>query len=88
MHDLKKNRLQVYSDLEIRIFKELSFSLFGSYSAMHDQLNLPRGEASLEEILLRRRELESNYRYYFSVGLRYRFGSIYSNVVNPRFGID
>jgi len=41
--------------------------------------------ASLEEILLRRRELETSYYYYFSIGLSYTFGSIYNNVVNPRF---
>ncbi len=88
LHDFSKSRLRVYSDLEIKIFKGLSFSLFGRYTAIHDQLNLPRGEATIEEILLRRRELESNYRYFFYVGLRYKFGSIYSNVVNPRFGFD
>ena len=88
LHDLTKNRLRVYSNLDIRIFKGLSFSLFGIYSAIHDQLNLPKGEATLEEILLRRRELESNYMYSFSIGLSYKFGSIYSNVVNPRFGYD
>ncbi len=88
LHDLSKSRLKFYSDLEVQLFKGLFLSLFGNYSALHDQINLPKGEASLEEILLRRRELESNYRYFFSVGFRYKFGSIYSNVVNPRFGYD
>ncbi len=37
-------------------------------------------------MLLRIRQLETNYRYFGSVGLRYTFGSIYNNVVNPRFG--
>lgn len=52
----------------------------------HDQLNLPKGDASLDEILLRRRELATDYDYHISIGLSYTFGSVYSNVVNPRFG--
>jgi hypothetical protein len=41
---------------------------------------------SLEEVLLQRRQLETGYSYFFSVGLSYTFGSIFTNVVNPRFG--
>jgi len=47
---------------------------------------LAKGEASLEEILLRRKELATEYEYSLSIGLSFTFGSIYSNVVNPRFG--
>ena len=43
-------------------------------------------DASLDEILLRLRELETTYSYRFSVGISYTFGSTQSNVVNPRFG--
>jgi hypothetical protein len=42
--------------------------------------------ASLEDVLLMRKQLATSYEYYFSIGLSYTFGSIYSNVVNPRFG--
>ena len=38
-----------------------------------------------EEILLRQRELGTEFRYWLSFGLSYRFGSIYNNAVNPRF---
>ncbi len=86
LHDFHKNRLIIFSHLGLRIFKGLSLSLFGSYSAIHDQLNLSKAKTTLEEILLQRKELESNYRYSLSVGFTYKFGSIYSNVVNPRFG--
>jgi len=50
-----------------------------------DQINLRVGEATDEEILLRQRELGTDFRYGFSFGLTYRFGSIYNNAVNPRF---
>jgi len=66
--------------------KGLRFNLGGGASLIHDQINLPKGGATDEEILLKRKELETNYRYYFHMGLSYTFGSIYNNVVNPRFG--
>jgi hypothetical protein len=53
---------------------------------IHNQLNLPKGGADLEEILLRRRQLETNYEAGLSFGFRYRLGSIFNNVVNPRLG--
>lgn len=85
-HDLKYNRLMISGELNLRIFKGLSLSVNGRYSKVRDQLNLAAGEASLEELLLRRKELLSGYRYNLSVGLSYSFGSVYSSVVNPRFG--
>lgn len=85
-HDFNKNSLDFFTELSLRLFKGLRLSLYGGYSAIHDQLSLPAGGATQEEILLRRRELATTYRYFFSVGFSYTFGSIYSNVVNPRFG--
>jgi len=58
-------------------------------SIIHDQLSIAKGVgASLEEVLLRRKQLETNYNYYLSIGLSYTFGSIFTNVVNPRFGSE
>jgi hypothetical protein len=85
-HDFRKNSLDVFSELSLRLFKGLRLSLWGGYAAIHDQLSLPSEGATQEEVLLRRRELATTYRYFFSVGFSYTFGSIYSNVVNPRFG--
>jgi len=85
-HDLTKNHLSLYSSVSLKLWKGLSFDVYGSYSMIHDQLSLIKGEATFEEVLLRRTMLETDYSYYFSIGLSYTFGSIYSNVVNPRFG--
>jgi len=85
-HDLSKYRIQLWGNLDIRIFKGLSLDIFGRYERIHDQLSLYKGEASLEEVLLARKELATNHDYSVSIGLRYTFGSVYSNVVNPRFG--
>ena len=49
-------------------------------------MGLRKGDASLDEVLLRRTELATDFEYSMSLGLSYTFGSVYSNVVNPRFG--
>jgi hypothetical protein len=56
------------------------------YARIHDQINLAKGNVSQEDVLLQRRQLATSYEYYGSIGIRYSFGSIYTNVVNPRFG--
>ncbi|OQX55341.1 MAG: hypothetical protein B5M54_02725 [Candidatus Aminicenantes bacterium 4484_214] len=85
-HDFSKNRLQLRGFLSFRVFRGLSVDIRGRYERIHDQLSLPVGEASLDEVLLKIKELQTAYDYYFSIGFRYTFGSVYSNVVNPRFG--
>jgi len=86
LRDFKKNHLELWGEVSLRIFKGLNFNIYGGGARIHDQLSLPKGEASLQDILLQRRQLETSYSYYFSVGLSYTFGSIFSKVVNPRFG--
>ena len=85
-HDFNKNNVSAFSSLNLRIFEGFSIRLFGSVSIIHDQLSLPKLGATAEEILLQRKQLATTYNYYASVGLTYTFGSIYNNVVNPRFG--
>jgi hypothetical protein len=85
-HDFKKNRLELRGFLDFRVFKGLSVDISGRYELIRDQLSLAVGEASLDEVLLARKELATSYDYSISAGLRYTFGSVYSNVVNPRFG--
>jgi hypothetical protein len=85
-HDPTKYNVNVFGRLSIRIVKGLRANVFGSYGRIHDQLNLAKGSLSIDEVLLRRKELETNYNYFVSFGLSYSFGSIFSNVVNPRFG--
>jgi hypothetical protein len=85
-YDLNKYRLQLYGNMSIRLIEGLSLRLSGNISKLHDQISLPKGGATTEEVLLQRRELETNYNYYASVGISYSFGSIYNNIVNARFG--
>jgi len=85
-HDLSKYRIELFGNVNINLFGGFSISLMGGFSTIHDQLGLPRGGATLDEILLRRKELETDYSFYASIGFGYTFGSVFSNVVNPRFG--
>jgi len=85
-HDFGKNRIDIFNIISLRLFKGLSFFAFGGGSRIRDQLSLPKGEATFEEVLLQRKQIETGYNYFFSVGFSFTFGSIYTNVVNPRFG--
>lgn len=86
LHDFSKNYLQLYTTLSLRIVEGLSFDINGNVSRVRNQLGLPIGGATQEEVLLQRKELETNYNYWMSIGITYSFGSIYNNIVNPRFG--
>lgn len=86
LHDLSKYNLGASADGDLRIFKGFSLNFFGQASLLRDQLYLRKGGASDEEVLIRRRQLATSYRYFGFFGIRYSFGSIYNNVVNPRFG--
>jgi hypothetical protein len=85
-HDLSKNRLEFWGGLNLQLWRGLSLGVYGQYSRINDQLSLPKAGASLEDVLLQKTMLATNYNYSFSVGVSYTFGSIYSGVINPRFG--
>jgi len=74
-----------YTGLQWRVVKGLNFHLSGMYAITHDKINIAAGGATLEEILLRQKELLSSYSFFVSTGLSYSFGSIYNTIVNPRF---
>lgn len=80
-----KYRINASGELDVRLFKGFSFETFVSASRRRDQLSLRRGSATTEEILVRQRELATGYEYEFGFGFSYSFGSVFNNVVNPRF---
>jgi hypothetical protein len=81
-----RHRIEFEADVNVRIARGLSLSVDGSVSRLRDQLAIPARGATEEEVLLRLRRLQSGYEYRLQVGLQYRFGSIFSTIVNPRFG--
>jgi hypothetical protein len=78
-------RAEVGGRLEFRVIRGLSFEVDGEFSWLNDQRFLPKEDISDEEVLLRRRALATDFNYEFSIGFSYTFGSIFNNVVNPRF---
>jgi hypothetical protein len=84
--DFTRKHLVFFNALDLRLFKGFSFFLFGQVALLRDQLYLPRGNLSDQERLLRRRQLETSYSYFLQLGFSYSFGSIFNNIVNPRFG--
>jgi hypothetical protein len=85
-HDWSKNNFSLNGFVDLRIAKGLNLNFGGSAALIHDQLGLVKGGATTEEVLLRRKELATQFQYFTSFGLTFTFGSIYNNVVNPRFG--
>lgn len=84
-HDWKLFNLSSYASTNIRITGGLSFYFYINGALTRDQINLPKGGATEQEILTRRRQIASGYNFYTSFGLNYRFGSKLNNFVNPRF---
>jgi len=83
-HDLSRYRVELFSRFSIRLLRGLSLNLAGGVERVNDQLNLAAGGATLEEILLQRRELATDYELWSRASLSYTFGSIYNSVVNTR----
>jgi hypothetical protein len=85
-YDWSKNNFAGNLYLSLRIVKGLSLSFQGQASIINDQIGLPKGGISDTDILLRNKMTETKFSYYAYFGVSYTFGSIYNNVVNPRFG--
>ncbi len=76
-HDFSKKIVSLNTGLSLRFIKGLSLNLNGSGSMVHNQLSIPKGNYFIGDVLLERAELETQFSY--------SFGSIYNNIVNPRF---
>lgn len=86
LRDFDEHHLTLFSNVDVRLVKGLSLNLIGNVSLLRDQLYLSKKNLSAEDVLLQRRQLQTNYRYFAFVGLSYQFGSASNNIVNPRFG--
>jgi hypothetical protein len=86
LNDLPRYRLSTNTQANVRIVKGLSFNVYFEYDRIRNQIFLPAGAASTPDILLQIRQLATGYSYFGGMGLTYSFGSIFNNIVNPRFG--
>lgn len=78
--------IKLGGEMDIRIARGLSISIGAEMSSVHDQIWLPAEVADDDEVLLGNKRLPTDFEYKLDFGFSYRFGSIYNNVVNPRFG--
>jgi hypothetical protein len=85
LNDLSQYSFGVDATASINVAKGLYLNISGGASYIRNQLSLPQGQASFEEIYRGDRQLETNYSYHLNVGISFRFGSIFNNHVNPRF---
>lgn len=82
--DFKKNRTQFFGNISVRLFKGLAARFSGRMELIRDQINLPGGDASIEDVLLQQKQIATDFEIGFSVGLSYTFGSAYNNIINTR----
>jgi hypothetical protein len=83
--DASKRSTDVNGNFSLRLFRGFSLNGGAGYQWIHDQVYLPKGEQDAVDVLLRRRALLTGFEYYTRFGISYTFGSIYNNIVNPRF---
>ena len=82
--DFDRSRIEFSTEVEYHIIRGLSFDIYAGVSRIRDQIYLPKGGASDEEVLVARRQLETDVSINGGIQLRYTFGSIYNNVINSR----
>ncbi len=84
LEDFARNRIELFGRLSIRIFKGLAVTFSGNFEVIRDQINLPAGDASIEDVLLQQKQIATDFELGFRVGLSYTFGSAFNNIINNR----
>ncbi|MEX2583295.1 MAG: hypothetical protein WD766_08470 [Gemmatimonadota bacterium] len=84
-HDPGLYNTRLNGNLNYRIIRGLDLNLNANLSWVQDEIHIPLSTISDEDILLGRQNLPSAYRYNGRVGLNYRWGSSFTNIVNTRF---
>ena len=85
LDDPSQRRIVLYGEVDIRLFRGFFLNLEGSSSLIRDQIYLARRTATDSEILVRQRQLATDYEWEFRVGFTYSFGSIFNNVCEFTF---
>jgi hypothetical protein len=85
-HDFDLHHAEIGGSINVRLARGFSVSLFGSLGRVKDRISVAAGDATVEDVLLRRRLFETDYEYFSYISFSYTFGSIFNNIVNPRIG--
>jgi hypothetical protein len=86
LNDPSKRNNSVFVNTDLRLFKGFSLNFYTSYSNIADQIFLKKSPSTTGDVLLQQQQQATSYSFAFFGGLRYSFGSLLNNVVNPRFG--
>ena len=65
----EQNRLTINNNINLRIVRGLSLRISAYFRFIRDQINLPKGQASVEDLLLRQRQISTNFQNPISMGL-------------------
>ncbi|NNG09153.1 MAG: DUF481 domain-containing protein, partial [Arenibacter sp.] len=60
VNDWRKNRMRMNSWLSVRVLKGLAVRFSGDIKFIKDQINLPAGSATLEDVLLQQKQIATN----------------------------
>ncbi len=85
LNDFSLYSVSMWVGTSVRLVKGLSLDLYGTIEIPRNQISLRKSGTTPEEVLTRQHEMQSDYSVWLNVGLTYTFGSIFNNVVNPRF---
>jgi hypothetical protein len=87
-HDFGLHRIELFTGMDVRLFRGFSLDVEGSVARIKDQIYLRAAGLTPEEILLGLRERGTDYEYEIDIGFSYSFGSVFNNVVNPRLRLN
>lgn len=84
LHDMSKNRVEFDNWVAVRLYEGLALRFSANFDLVSDQINLPEGDTSVEDILLQQRQIATDFAASTGLGLSYTFGSTLNNTVNTR----
>jgi hypothetical protein len=87
LNDFSKSHMGLNGNASLRITRGLAINIGGFASRVRDQLYLPAGDATDEQILTQQRALATSFVRGGSLSVSYTFGSIYNTIVNPRLDV-
>ena len=86
LHDTHLYAASAFMYASVRLFKGFSLNFNGNASTIYNQISIQRSGLTDDDVLLNRRQQVTPYRVSGNLSISYTFGSIYNNIVNPRFG--
>jgi hypothetical protein len=85
LDNYNQNRTGFNALFALRLFEGFALTFEGQGFYMNDQISLLKNSLSDEAYYLGSQQLPANFNYEINFGIRFTFGSIYNNIVNPRF---